>query len=125
MSNIPTTVANPIRGILKRPWRRVKKFDETEIVFVMVRRNYKIYTNIGFSKRSTKRWATILDTRSGPTFIRKAILHESVWNLIKSTHDNARIRNANNKSVKIEGTSDLFFNIGMSMETVKFNILNI
>lgn len=37
-------------GVLQRPLRRIKTFDEAETVFVMVRQNYKLYANIGFSK---------------------------------------------------------------------------
>lgn len=35
-------------GIFQRPWRRVKKHDEAETFFFMVRRNCKVYANIGF-----------------------------------------------------------------------------
>lgn len=93
--------------ILKRPWRRIKKHDGPEPVFVTVRRNWKVCASIRFSRRTSKRFVTILNTVSGPSFIRKDALHGTTWNKIKPTVDNFRISDDNNRSVHLYGTIDL------------------
>lgn len=54
------------------------KYEKLETVFVIVRGNYKRLESIGFSGRSTWKFASILDTGSGPSFIKKDVIHESV-----------------------------------------------
>lgn len=110
-------------GILQRPCRPVKKHEEPEPVFVMVRRNCKVYVNIEFSRRSNRRLATILETGSGSSYIRKDVLPESIWNRIKLTTNNVRIHDANTRSVHVDDTIDPFVDIGGSVETISFNVV--
>lgn len=49
---------------IQHPWRRVNKFNEPEKVFVMVRRNYKIFANIDLSRRCSRTFAKLPDTGS-------------------------------------------------------------
>ena len=61
--------------MLQRPWRRVKKLDELETVFVMVLRIYKVYANLDITLRQTRRYSVILDTGAGSSYIRNDVLH--------------------------------------------------
>lgn len=114
-------------GILQPPWKRVKKHEEKETVFVMVRRNYKVSANIGFSKHTTRRFAKIIDIGLGPSFVRKDILPQTVWININTSNNGVRIPDANNRYVPFDGTIDLVVNIvgRGSMEIVSFNVVEI
>lgn len=93
--------------IIQRPWRRVKKHDKRGTVLAMVRRNCRVYENIGFSRRSTRRFSIILDPVSGRSFTKKEVLPESICNKIKHTMDKGRIIDANNRSVNVDGTINI------------------
>lgn len=91
-----------------------QKLDEPETVYVMVRRNYK---------GSNRRFTNILDIGSGTSLIWKDVLHESIWNTIKPTMDNIRIRDANNRSVHADYTIELVVNSGGRVENVRLNVV--
>lgn len=60
---------------LRCAWIGVRKPSfNPETVFVMGRRNYKVYGNLGFNRRLTRPYAVIMDTRAGSSFIRKEVL---------------------------------------------------
>lgn len=72
---------------------------------------------------TTRRLATILDTGSGRSFITKDILTQPVWKSIKPSNNGMNIRDANNRSVRVEGTIDLVINIGGTVEPVRFDVV--
>lgn len=127
----PETASTPQRsplntealGFLQRPWQRVKKLDEPETAFVMARRNYTIFANIGLSRRATWKFATILDTGSGPSLIKKYVFHESLWKNLQPSGSSVTIRDSNTRSVNVDGTIDLVVNIGRSVKTVSSNVV--
>lgn len=89
----------------------------------MIRRNYNVYANIRISRRSSRRFATIIDTGSGPILIRKDVLPEYIWKRITSATNNVLIRDDNNSSDHVYGTIDLVGDIGGSVETIRFNVV--
>lgn len=72
-------------GYRQRAWNsstpvaKNQNLDESGTVFVTVRRNYKVIANNGLSRWSMRRLTTILNTRSGPSFIKNNVLHDSLW----------------------------------------------
>lgn len=110
-------------GIIQLPCRVMKKFDEHERVFVMVRRNRKILENIRYYRRSTKTFATMLDTGARLSFNKNDVLHESLWKNIKRREKSIKICHDNNRSINVDGTIYLFDNIGGSVESVLVNIV--
>ena len=73
--------------------------DEPDTVFVMVRRNYKVYANLGITRRQTRRYSMILDTGAGSSFIRKDVLHEKAWKLIRPDPSPIKTKDANNRPI--------------------------
>lgn len=110
---------------IQHPWRRVNKFNEPEKVFVMVRRNYKIFANIDLSRRCSRTFAKLPDTGSWPTIIKNDVLHESTWKTIRTCGKSVKIRDANNRSVNVDGITDLVVKVGGSVETIHFNVVEL
>ena len=52
-------------GVLQLSWRRMKRNIELENVFILTRRNYKVYADIGVTSRNLQSYVTILDTGAG------------------------------------------------------------
>ena len=90
-----------IIGTLKRPWRRVIRRKQPEVIFTLAKRNYKVYANLVFTRRHTRRFEAILDTGAGLSFIRKDTLPETHWSLIRPLREAIRVKDAGNRSVKI------------------------
>jgi len=118
--NDPT---NFLLGLLQRPWKRVTKFDEPETVFVMVRRNYKVYANLGITRRQTRRYSVILDTGAGSSFIRKDVLHERAWKLIRPDPSPLTTTDANNRQIQPLGIISLAVDIGGRVEVINFKVV--
>lgn len=110
-------------GILQRRWWRVKRSEEPETLFVMVKRNYKIYANIGFNRRSTRRFTAVLNTGAGPSFIRNDVLPERTWNCIQAGAPENVILDKNNRLVNFFGFIDLFVDIFSRSKLVWFNLV--
>jgi len=110
-------------GLLKRPWRRVKRKQEPKAIFVLARRNYQVYTNIGFSRRATRRFLTVLDTGAGSSSLRKDLLPPEAWKDIRPLTQKTRIRDAGNRSVAILGTVNLAVELGSRTEMVTFKVV--
>ena len=118
----PTVVDKPI-GILSRPWRRIINKKEPETVFVLAKRNYKVYAYLGLTKKSTNRYMVVLDTGAGSSFIRRNALPSEAWKLIRPLHSTVRIRDANNRSLNIQGTVNLTCTVGGRSEIVTFYVV--
>lgn len=87
----------------------------------MVRRNYKNFANIGLSHLSTRKFVTILDIISPASFIKR-----SSWTYMKKSDqvgNPVKICDAYIRSLNVDGTIDLFFNIGGSVETIRLNVV--
>lgn len=63
---------------MSRPWRKNKKPQDPDRVFVMSRRNYKVYADLGPDTQRLRRVLAILDTGAGPNFIRRSELPEGM-----------------------------------------------
>ena len=62
---------DPKVGILQRPWNpKVDKL-KPDVVFVMARQNYRVYTYIGQTNQALTRVLSVLDTGAGSSLIRK------------------------------------------------------
>jgi len=95
---------NFLCGLLQRPWRRVKKHDKPETVFVMVRRNCKVYANLGITRRQTRRYPVILDTGAGSSFIKQDILLKTLLDKVQPLPGQTDVRDASNRRVRITGS---------------------
>lgn len=90
----------------------------------MSRRNYKVYANLGFTRRSTRRYAVILDTGEGSSFTRKDVL-QTQWNRIKPATSDLCIRDAGNHHVNIAGFIDIsVLKVGSQIAAVKFYVVD-
>ena len=118
----PTIVNQHGIGFLQRPWIRVKHDSNPEAIFVLAKRNYKVYANLGLTVRSTKRFVVILDTGAGSSFITLGSIPQAMRKEIHTLKDEPNIRNASGKSVPIVGTIDLMVQIGTSSEFVTFYV---
>ena len=110
-------------GLLQRPWRRVRRPTEPDTVFVMVRRNYKVYANLGITRRQTRRYSVILDTGAGSSFIRKDVLHEKAWTRIRPDPNPLKTRDANNRPINSLGVISLAIDIGGRVEIMDFKVV--
>jgi len=111
-------------GFLQRPWRRVKRVTNPEAIFIMAKRNYKVYANIGQTQSMTKRFVTVLDTGAGSSFIRTDELPNRLREEIKPLTDEANVRNASGKPVHIRGTITLSVNLGCRTDEVTFMVVD-
>lgn len=57
-------------GFYKWWWQRIKCETETEAIFGLEQRNYKVYANILDNVQMTKRFSVVVDTGAGSSFIR-------------------------------------------------------
>ena len=101
----------------------MKKIDEPDTVFVMVRRNYKVYANLGITRRQTRRYSVILDTGAGSSFIRKDVLHEKAWKLIRPDPSPIKTKDANNRPIQPVGVVSLAVDIGGRVEVINFKVV--
>lgn len=109
-------------GLLCRVWRRTKRKADPEAILVMARRTYKIYANIRLARRATKPYAVALDTGAASSFIRKDVISQRMWNLIK-TSKRLNVRDANNCKVHTSGTIALTVEVRNRVEVVNFIVV--
>ena len=107
-------------GCLQRPWHRIGNTAEPETVFILAKRNYKVYANLGLTSSNMKRFTTILDTGAGSSFIRLDEIPHPMRNHITPTREEVTIRNASGKPVPILGTIRLSVQVGRKTEKVDF-----
>lgn len=94
--------------------------DEPDTVYILTKRNYKVYANVGETFKNTRRFNAILDKGTGSSFIRMNELPTHLVEKIRPLDDHAMIRNASGKPDPIAGTIDLTVQIGTSQTTVTF-----
>lgn len=63
---------------LRRPWRRVCDERRPTVIFLLKKRNYKVYADLGRNASVMTRHLTVLDTGAGPNVIRRDVLPEGV-----------------------------------------------
>lgn len=67
-----SNATKPVMRTLCHPWRRFKCNEDTEeTIYDIERLKYKIYTDIGFSSKSTESYTHVLDTGDASSFIFK------------------------------------------------------
>ena len=104
---------------LSRPWHRVKRAGSPDKVFVMARRNYKVFADIGQSPYELRRICTVLDTGAGPNFIKESSLSPaSREKMIKGGLPN--ICDANGNPLSMMGRLKLVTRLGSSLVLVDF-----
>lgn len=85
--------------------------------------SYKVYTNIGQTVLTTKRFAVVLDKRAGfsgvgSSFIRLHDFPEATRRKVNKQNDVPKFRNESGKKLPIVGTIELFVQIGTSTQIV-------
>ena len=70
-------------GFLQRPWRRIRRNTELEAMYILAKRNYKVYANIWMSIKNMRRFVAILHTSAGSSFIGQDELPQHVNDNIK------------------------------------------
>lgn len=81
-SVFPSSNNEGIRFI-KRPWQSIIFETQPEAFFVLARRDYKLYANIGETVRTMKRFVVVIDTGAGSKFIRIHDLPQAMRRKIK------------------------------------------
>ena len=112
----------PDIGLLCRPWRRIRKEKEPGTIFILSRTNYKVHANLGITTKAMRRFAVVVDTGAGSSFIRKSALAPGMEKLIKPIMAGVPIKDANNNRLKIAGRIDLVCQIGDRADTVSFYV---
>lgn len=90
--------------------------------YIMENRSSKIYANLGFTSRSTKRYVVLLDTEAESSYIRKYVILTKSWNKIKPS-PNINVQDANNRKVNTSGTINIAVEIGNKVEMVTLNVV--
>ena len=96
---------------LKRPWRRYVPPHKRDRVFVMAKRNYKVYADIGSNRYLLCRKLAILDTGAGPNFIRISELDPD-WKERIRHGPLPCVNDANDKPLKTVGTIEQIVRLG-------------
>ena len=107
-------------GFLQRPWRRIHWNTELEAVYILAKRNYKVYANIGMITKNMRRFVAILDAGAGSSFIRQEELPQHMQKNIEPLQQQVNIKNETGKPVSIAGTIRLSVQIGAKTEEVQF-----
>ncbi len=111
-------------GILKRPWRRIRRADfEKETVFVLARRNYKVHIDIGQDPSVMTRYAAILDTGAGSSFIKKSAIPLEYLKKMLPVNSDIKVRDANNRPLSMLGKINLHVQIGTKVSLVAFYVV--
>ena len=117
----------PIKGTIlenenltpcKRPWRKYRPTHQREKVFVMAKRNYKLYTQVGTSRNILERLLAVLDSGAGPNFIRESDLPRGVTRLRYGPLP--KVDDANNNPIRMKGLPDLIVRLGSRLVKLEF-----
>lgn len=88
----------------------------------MARQNYKVYANIGVTRKALTKFAIVLDTGAGSRFIRPAVIPDRLQRHIPPNPNPNNIRDANGRKVSVDGMIDLVVEIGTRAEVVQFKV---
>ena len=100
----------------------MKRHIYPETVFILARRNYKVYANIGQTLRNTERFVAVLDTGSTSSTIELSELPIDVRPKIRSLDIQNDILHASGKALPIKGTIRVYVNVVKGEEIVKFYV---
>ena len=89
-------------------------------MYILAKRNYKVYANVRMSTKNMQRFVAILDTGAGSSFIRQDELPQHMQKNIEPLQQQVYIKNATEKPVPIAGTIRLSVQIGAKTEEVQF-----
>lgn len=110
----------PRSGLRQMPWRRISNPSEPSAVYILAKRNYKLYANIVETSRNTRPFSIIVDTGAGSSFIRLVEVPPPLRQRIKPLDGTLTIRKESGKSVPIVGSVPLVVQIGTSQSTLTF-----
>lgn len=82
--------------------------------------NDKVYANIFITTKTMTRFATVLDTVAGASFIRLDHLLHCLRENIEPLSKDVPVRNTSAKLVSLLGSMELTVQLGQSVEKVKF-----
>lgn len=95
---------NSIIGFLQLLWMRSIRDSEPQSIYILGKRNYKLYYNIAQTVRVPKRLLSVLDTGSSSSFVKLCGLPEALKAKFRKLDNILDVRNASGKSVSIVGT---------------------
>ena len=104
---------------LRRPWRPVINPEAPHVVFVMAKRNYKIYGRVGADSNRLVRHLIVLDTGAGLNFIRRSEIPDGLVQYV-TQGPLPEIRDANNRLITTLGILRLVVQINGSTNVVEF-----
>lgn len=105
-------------AFLQRTWIQIKIESRIKAVFVLVKRNFKVYATIGLKVRSKKRFVVIFVSWAGSRFISLNENPQAMPHNIRKNDSSLNIRNASGKASPIVVTIYLIVQIGKSTEIV-------
>lgn len=105
------------------PCRKMRRKENTEAIYVMVRHNYRVYANTGFKRRQTGRFTVILDTGASSSVIRKDFIPPRMWEKIKNRPDAPRIRDASSKRISVSGKIELMVEFWSRVEVISLKFV--
>ena len=110
---------NTRRGELRRPWIQYRDNRAPVRIFLMRKRNFKVYADIGDSPTRLLRTLSVLDTGAGPNFIGKnALPAEDLTPL--SYGPLPDIADANSNPIQIKGITRLLVRLKTRAYWVEF-----
>lgn len=122
----------PGSGFLQIPWQHFTKPDEPATTYIITKRNYKLYTNIGEPRQTPDSLALVLTLEPAPDssdesgadwvwiWFRLNELPTQLKEKIKSLNRCVTIRSASGETVHIVGSVDHASQIGTIRATVNF-----
>ena len=85
-------------------------------VFVLAKRNYKVYADVSITVRETRQFIDVIDTRTGSSFVRHDELSPEVRKSVQPLTEEVNIRNGSGKQIQIIGNIQLTVQIGTVVE---------
>ena len=108
-----------LRRELRRPWIQYRDSRAPVLIFLMTKRNFKDYTDIGDSATRLLRTLSVLDTGAGPNFIRKKALPAGDLSLL-SYGPLPDIADANSNPIQVKGIMRLLVRLKTRAYWVEF-----
>ena len=96
---------------------------ELETVFILTRRNYKVYADIGVTWINMQHYVKILYTGSGSRYVRNGVLSDQLKLFILPLRTEVDFKDAGNNKLNIQGTMDLTVQLSTRLEIVRFYVV--
>lgn len=113
-----------IFGLIQGPWRKITRATALDEIFLLSRRNYRVYDNLDIIIRLTRRLAVVLDTCTGSSFSKRYDLPDESENHIKPLKNNPNVNNANKNPLTMTGTIKFAAQLTSHSALLKFYVKN-